>query len=277
VKADIPSTEFTLWRNEHLFDIDFASYTLSHHSFARHFHDYYVIEWVIKGADRFFCNGNTYTAATDQLVLINPGEVHTGSTIADNELAYFSLYPDDHTLRLVAETLDIHLPSHFSFQHTLANNPSLKNKFNLLFDCLRHQYDQLQQEEIFFQCMHELLLQTSTGDEKDILPGKKDVRIKILIDYIRTHFKKDISLTQMAEFVHLNPFHLTRLFKKSTGLSPYEYLLVIRTEYARQLLRKGFKVQDAATKAGFYDASHFNRLFCKTAGASPKFFRQVLS
>jgi len=273
VKATIPSTEFTLWRNEHLFGIDFASYTLSHHSFARHFHDYYVIEWVINGADRFYCNGTTYTATAGQLVLINPGEVHTGSTVADNELTYFSLYPDDCTVRLVAETLDIHLPSHFSFQHTLNDKLSLSNKFSLLFDCLRHQYDPLQQEEIFFQCMHELLQRTGSTSEKDILSDKKDTRIKVLIDYIRTHFKKDISLTQMAELVHLNPFHLTRIFKKITGLSPYEYLLVIRTEYARQLLRKGFKVQDAALKAGFYDASHFNRLFCKTAGASPKFFR----
>jgi AraC-like DNA-binding protein len=76
----------------------------------------------------------------------------------------------------------------------------------------------------------------------------------------------------MAALVNVNPFHLTRLFKKATGLSPYDYLLIVRTEFARQLLAKGYKVQDAAQEAGFYDSSHLNRSLRKIAGTSPKSF-----
>ncbi len=76
----------------------------------------------------------------------------------------------------------------------------------------------------------------------------------------------------MAALVNLNPFHLTRLFKKTTGLTPYDHLLILRTEYARQLLGKGYKVQEAAREAGFYDSSHLNRSLRKIAGTSPKSF-----
>ena len=77
----------------------------------------------------------------------------------------------------------------------------------------------------------------------------------------------------MAEQINVSPFHLIRLFKNATGLSPYEYLLSLRMEHAKQLLQKGYSVKQAAWKAGFYDTSHFNRLFRKVSGTNPKIFR----
>jgi mannose-6-phosphate isomerase-like protein (cupin superfamily) len=98
--------QFQLWRSEQLFNIDFASYSLSHHRFSKHFHDHYVIELVVKGMDTFYCAGKTYTATNNQLVFINPGEVHTGSTMEDTPLSYFSLYPDKKTILAIAEALE---------------------------------------------------------------------------------------------------------------------------------------------------------------------------
>jgi AraC-like DNA-binding protein len=273
VKAPAPLTQFSLWRSEQLFNIDFASYTLLHHSFSRHFHDHYVIELVINGADGFYCNGNNYTAEDNQLVLINPGEVHTGSTISDTPLQYFSLYPDQKALQEVAASLDIQLPDDFYFQRALVDRSSLTQKFRLLFNSFKTANGLLQQQELFFDCMYELLQPSTFTNYSLMSTNQKDSRIQLLVDFIRSHYQEDISLHQMAELARLNPFHLVRLFKKTTGLSPYNYLLILRIEHAKQLLRKGFKVQEAAAEAGFYDASHFNRMFYKIAGTSPKSFR----
>jgi AraC-like DNA-binding protein len=270
VKAQTPLTEFTLWRSEQLFNIDFVGYTLSHHSFPRHFHDYYVIELVAKGADSFYCDGKNYTAGANQLVLINPGEVHTGSTVADTSLQYFSLCPDRKTLQQVAEVLDITIPADLNFSRPLQDASVLTVKLQSLFDSFTNGDDTCRQQEIFFDCMHELLQRQSITTS--VVSNKKDARVNLLIDFIHTHFKEDISLQQMAGLASLNPFHLVRLFKKNTGLSPYDYLLILRTEYARQLLRKGYKVQDAAQDAGFYDTSHLNRSLCKIAATSPRSF-----
>jgi AraC-like DNA-binding protein len=277
VKADAPLTKFSLWRSEQLFNIDFASYSLSHHHFSRHFHDHYVIELVVNGVDSFYCNGKNYTAQNNQLVLINPGEVHTGNTVSDTPLDYYSLYPDKEALQQAALSLGISLPGDFCFQRSLLDQSSLTEKFRLLFNSFNATNSLLQQQELFFDCMYELLQPAGNNDQQSLQVSKKDSRVQLLIDFIRLHYKEDISLQQLAEIVSLNPFHLVRLFKKSIGVSPYDYLLIIRAERAKQLLRKGFKVQDAAAACGFYDASHFNRMFYKIAGISPKSFRSSKS
>ena len=270
MKAQTPITQFSLWRSEHLYNIDFACYTLSHHSFPRHFHDHYVIELVLNGADKFYCDGKNYTAYGNQLVLINPGEVHTGSTVADNPLQYYSLYPDNKTLQQVAEAMDITIPTDFIFRQCLANHSLLTGKFYAFFNALASDADTLQQQEIFFECMQELLQQKQEKSAPAF--NGKDRRIKYLVDYISTHFSDDISLQQMADLVNLNPFHLIRLFKKTVGISPYDYLLTTRTEHAKQLLRCGYQVQEAAIASGFYDSSHLSRSLRKIAGRSPKSF-----
>lgn len=267
---ETPYTQLTLWRSENLYNIDFAAYSLSNHHFPRHFHDHYVIELVLNGIDSFYCNGNNYQATENQMIFINPGEVHTGSTVSHTMLNYFSLYPDRKTLEQVAEMIHIKLPADFNFSQAVQSYGSITEKFRQLYHTMGSSRSSLKQQEIFIDCMQALLQQP--GSKPDTV-DKKDKRIQVLIDFIHAYFKEDITLQQMAELVRLNPFHLIRVFKKATGLSPYEYLLIVRTEYSKQLLRKGYKVQEAALDSGFYDASHFNRMFRRIAATSPKTFR----
>lgn len=216
-------------------------------------------------------------AENNQLVLINPGEVHTGNTVSDTPLQYYSLYPGKNALEQVAALLGISLPGDFCFQRSLLDQSLLTQKFRLLFDSFASKQDTLRLQEIFFDCMYELLQPSHYNSYRPISDHQKDGRMQLLIAFLRSHFKEDISLQQMAGLVRLNPFHLIRLFKKSIGLSPYDYLLIIRTEHAKQLLRNGYKVQDAAIECGFYDSSHFNRMFYRIAGTSPKSFRSSKS
>lgn len=271
---EAPHTQLTLWRSESLYNIDFAAYSLSNHHFPRHFHDHYVIELVLNGIDSFYCNGRNYKASDSQMVFINPGEVHTGSTVSHTPLNYFSFYPDGKALTQIAELINIKLPADFNFGQVVLPYSSITEKFRQLYYTMGSSKSSLRQQEIFIDCMQTLLQQP--GNKADTV-DKKDKRVEILTDFIHTYFKEDITLQQMAELVRLNPFHLIRVFKKATGLSPYEYLLIVRTEYSKQLLRKGYKVQDAALDSGFYDASHFNRMFRRIAATSPKTFRSSKS
>lgn len=266
------SNQLHLWRSEDLFNIDFASYTLSHHSFPRHFHDHFVIELVIAGADNFYCEGRNHTAASNQLVLINPGEVHTGSTVGNIPLHYFSLYPDFITLQQIAAAVDIVLPVDFRFPGPLLDQPALAARFLDLFRSFQVPGTGLLQQELFFDCMKALFRVSLANSPTISSSGRHDSRVRILSDYIHKHSQEELSLRDMAMHVSMNPFHLVRVFKKSVGLSPYEYLLVARTEKAKHLLRSGYKVQEAALEAGFYDSSHLNRLLRKFGGTSPKSF-----
>src|SRR4029078_4062714 len=125
------------------------SYALENHSFPRHFHEHYVIELVVQGADQFYCNGRTQTAVSNELVCINPGEVHTGSTANNKRLCYYSISPGKSELQQIASLLEIALPADLCFQQVLSLKPELTTKMHLLFQAFTPTYAEgLQCEEL---------------------------------------------------------------------------------------------------------------------------------
>jgi AraC-like DNA-binding protein/mannose-6-phosphate isomerase-like protein (cupin superfamily) len=274
MKAPAPLNEIKYLRDERFFNIGLTSYTLTHHSFPRHFHEHYVIELVVEGADKFYCNGKTHTATPNELVFINPGEVHTGSTVPGGPLHYYSISPGINELKHISSVLERPITQDLYFQHSLSNQSQLADKMLFFFRAIQSSStEDLQLEELFIDLMNDLISNAYCKVNENFKTGTKDLRIQQVVDLLRASFTQPVSLQQMAEHVRISPFHLIRLFKTAIGLSPYEYLLVLRLEHAKKLLHKGHSVQDAASGAGFYDASHFNRLFRKISGSTPKIFR----
>jgi len=265
-----PIAKIKHWRSDRLLNVGFSSYSLTHHSFPRHFHEHYVIQLVVQGTDKFYCNGNTYDAAANEVVFINPGEVHTGSTMGANTLVYCSLSPTREQIQQIAGILEKPLPNDFCFNHPVSRPSRLANKMRSLFHAIEQNAQSILSEELFFDVMNDLL---DNGKRSDTPSIRSDARVKELINVMRDSFTEPLTLQRMSELVRISPFHLIRLFKTSTGLSPYEYLVTLRVEHARKLLTEGRTVQDAALESGFYDTSHLNRMFKKVSGSTPKNFR----
>ncbi|MEO8763846.1 MAG: AraC family ligand binding domain-containing protein, partial [Ginsengibacter sp.] len=187
MKTNEPIQHISLWRKEGLFNIDFASYQLTNHSFSKHFHNHYVIELVVRGTDEFYCNGKDFSAKSKQFVFINPGEVHTGSTFSRTPLHYFSLYPDRETLERISMQMEISLPVDFCFTNTLQNHPLLANKLETLFALFHQPFpDPHKEEEIFTELMYSLLLLSRKDDPPE--PRYYDNRMDIVIDFINSNF-----------------------------------------------------------------------------------------
>ncbi|MBD2261169.1 helix-turn-helix transcriptional regulator [Pseudanabaena sp. FACHB-2040] len=89
-----------------------------------------------------------------------------------------------------------------------------------------------------------------------------------------------MSLTALADQTNLSAFHFARLFKKSLGLSPHQYMLQNRVERAKRLITKTDRpdLADIALQVGFYDQAHFTKAFKRVVGLPPKgFFKQAAS
>jgi AraC-like DNA-binding protein len=78
-----------------------------------------------------------------------------------------------------------------------------------------------------------------------------------------------ITLDDLAEHAALDKFHLVRAFRAEVGLPPYEYLTHLRVSRARELLRRGVIVAEAAQAVGFYDESQLHRHFRRIVGVPP--------
>lgn len=99
-------------------------------------------------------------------------------------------------------------------------------------------------------------------------------RIKDVIDYINTNYKDDCSLKELASIANMSSFHFIRMFKLSTGKTPYEYLLDERVDRVKYLLaNKNLTIMAICLECGFNNVSNFIRTFKKRVGCTPSEYR----
>jgi two-component system response regulator YesN len=87
---------------------------------------------------------------------------------------------------------------------------------------------------------------------------------------------EDISLEFIAQKFYFNPSYFSNLFKSYTGACFSEYLLGVRIQNARRLLRQSeCSMSEIAARLGFKDPTYFNRMFKREVGVSPNKYRQM--
>ncbi|WP_066689302.1 response regulator [Christensenella intestinihominis] len=100
--------------------------------------------------------------------------------------------------------------------------------------------------------------------------------IEILRNYIEEHFSEDISLSDLAAQVYLNPKYVSELFKKETGVNFSDYLSAVRIGKAKDyLVDPRCRVSEIASRVGYSDIKYFSKLFKKIVGVTPSEFRKL--
>ncbi|MCW3106475.1 MAG: methylated-DNA--protein-cysteine methyltransferase, partial [Segetibacter sp.] len=99
-------------------------------------------------------------------------------------------------------------------------------------------------------------------------------RIAEAIEYIKLNFKTQPNLEDVAEKIHLSPFHFQRLFTDWAGVSPKKFLQYISVEYAKGILKdKQATLFDAAYETGLSGTSRLHDLFIRIEGMTPGEFK----
>jgi AraC family transcriptional regulator len=101
--------------------------------------------------------------------------------------------------------------------------------------------------------------------------GLPRAKLARAVEYIQDQLDTDLTVSRIAQAVYMSPHHFKRLFKESTGQSPYQYVVEARVRKAKELLTTGkFTISEAAFHVGFADQSHLTRHFKRVFGLPPK-------
>ncbi len=111
-------------------------------------------------------------------------------------------------------------------------------------------------------------VQTSRG-------GLGPARLRRIIEFVHSKMEDELGLNEMAQSVGLSTAHFARMFRKSTGETPHQFVLRQRLERARAMLRApAARVLDVAVACGFKTQQHFAQVFRDVSGISPTRYRQ---
>lgn len=112
-------------------------------------------------------------------------------------------------------------------------------------------------------------------DEAEYTKGFTARRHKQVLDYVTEHYGQSITLETLAEIANLSPSHFSRVFKRTIGQSPMQFLMAFRIERAKEALRRfDTPMIDISMSCGFSDQAHFSRVFKQIEGVSPTRYRQ---
>ncbi|HTI71057.1 MAG TPA: AraC family transcriptional regulator [Candidatus Limnocylindria bacterium] len=107
--------------------------------------------------------------------------------------------------------------------------------------------------------------------------NSEPVAIQKAKDFILKNLSTELSLRTIATAINVSPFYLSKLFRKSTGLTLTDFIARARIEQVKLLLmRPNVRVSEIAFLSGFQSLTQFNRVFLKLTGESPTEYRRKL-
>jgi AraC family transcriptional regulator len=109
-----------------------------------------------------------------------------------------------------------------------------------------------------------LLTNYGVAKPKVIAPRAKlnSFQLRATIEFIESHLADDVPLLALADQAHISPFHFARLFRRTVGLAPHQFVVRLRIQRAIGLLRRAqMPLAQIAVACGFHDQPHFIRAF----------------
>ncbi|HUR97046.1 MAG TPA: AraC family transcriptional regulator [Pyrinomonadaceae bacterium] len=124
-----------------------------------------------------------------------------------------------------------------------------------------------------------LHLLTHYGTSQQMAPsisgGLTGFKLRRVKEFINANLEEDLSLAEISAVADLSQFHFARAFRKSTGLTPQQFLMQQRIERAKELLSKeDLPIVEVSLRTGFKNQSHFTSLFRKFTSLTPKVWRE---
>jgi AraC-like DNA-binding protein len=227
--------------------------------------------------------GTLHYAGPGSVVVLEPGEAHTGGPADPPDFTYRVMYP---AARLLAEGLQAdgllaggrlaqgarRTPR---FRQPVIADPGLAAELRRLHAALGAgllETEPLQAESRLSWLLGELVRRHASPSRDVEVPGAGRVA-RLVMAQLADRLVSPPALAEIAAGTGLSRYQLVRSFRTEVGMPPYAWLAQYRVSAARALLDRGCRPAEAAALTGFADQAHLTRWFRRVVGVTPGVYR----
>ncbi len=245
--------------------------------YPAHWHCAIEVVYVKKGCWRIDAGSRAYALGEKDIIIIPPGTIHSFPLQKQDGLRLF-LHFDLIKLNMVKSCLKTMAPH--STQVIIPDNKIHKS----LEKIIENIFDELTQKNEFYELAIQsklldflvVLSRTACNAKNQNSPFERKGslnKINKAIEYIQINFKNKISLEDTAKWTGFSKYHLSKMFKETTGSTFHTFLSDYRVNKAISAISSSnITITQAALDSGFNSITTFNRVFKKLKGCSPKEF-----
>lgn len=255
--SDLPFFELKLCNSERL-------------AYKKHAHEEYSLGVIQQGKSSFWYGGKTADVCPRTIVLVPPGAVHSCNPEPGVAWQYKMLFVEAGWVRNFfagAGIADCEQPLVWAM-------PRLQTvAMNRLVDSLARPLTPLAKETHIMALFEQTMADKSRMVQKS--PVKQIANCKMIKEYLQENFLSKITLDDLEQVSGIGKYNILRSFKEQFSIPPHTYQTLLRINYAKKQLRQNRDIPDVACEAGFYDQSHFNKVFKSHTGATPEKYQKL--
>ena len=264
-----PQDSAQLWRAEVFGGLELLRARYFEFNYALHTHDEFMIGVIESGVARPHIWGGVQRVRAGDVFVLSPGVVHGGGPTGESMWVYRSFYPPVALMRQAARELtgtDQGVPQ---FAEDIISDPVIATQLRQAHRALESPGSALAHEAALLPALVSLVVRHGMGKRAAPRVGVEHRAVGRVKAYLEALPGENVALETLAREAGISAFHLCRVFRRETGLTPQAYQILVRARLAKTLLMGGMSISQAALEAGFFDQAHLTRHFKRIFGVTP--------
>ncbi len=244
-------------------------YSNSNTHYKKHFHSTFSIGVNKEGISNYTNSDKEYILDKNMISIMNPNAVHSCNSCSDVLNEYYMLYLDENWCKNIQESINSEVVKFVHVNEHILKDGNFYIEFLNLCEQIFSEMSYADKEDElinFFIKFFSLFIKENSMEVKDR-------KFEEIVAYLDKNYKDNISLDELSHLFDLNSFYIIRLFKSQMNLTPHSYLLNVKINRAKELLKDGCSIIDTALECGFFDQSHFHKNFLKIVATTPNEYR----
>lgn len=262
-----------LWKLKALDGLEMVRSTAIQLDAPQHFHAGYALGIATAGLQTLLLQRGDFLIHPQSFLLLNPEEIHAHQQHVHAPWSHRMLYISPEYVNWLQQTGRIRSQGELRFTDPLPRHLSLYQRFFHLHQQLSSGNDRGSIPPLLADNLADLFNAYASPRPIPVASIWQEQILEIQ-HYLNQHLQDKLQLDELSRRFKANKFQLIRYFKREKGVTPNEYLTIIRVEAAKRHLAEGNSLLDSALEVGFYDQSHFSHSFLKYTCVTPGQFQR---